>query len=164
MRTSLAVGYHRTRALHTEQIHSTAHQQNSWSSAFTVHISCSNVSIMKKWRAALGSLNSPIVANLYMEYLRKKPLEQYRILPDFWKGFWMTYCGTAIEHKENFKQHINNIDSVIQLTVEDTWLDGSMPFMDTPVTPKHNGILATGVYRKHLCTLINIYTGTATTA
>ena len=52
------------------------------------------------------------------------------------------------EPKENFLHYINNIDSAIKFTVEDTRPDGSVPFLDTLVIPEHNGTCSTRVYRR----------------
>ena len=92
--------------------------------------------------AAMGSPVSPIVANLYMEYLEQKALM-----------FWCKYVGdTFVIHKEaikqGFLQHINSVDPVIRFTVEDNKEDGSIPFLDTIVKPEVDGSLSISVYRK----------------
>ena len=38
--------------------------------------------------------------------------------------------------------------SVIKFTAEDTREDGSVSFLDTLVTPEHNGMLTASVYRQ----------------
>ena len=53
-----------------------------------------------------------------------------------------------IEHIDNFLQHINSADQVIRFKVEDIWPDGSMPFLDTFITPEPNRTLSIGMYRK----------------
>ena len=45
-----------------------------------------------------------------------------------------------------FLDHINSVDQPIQLMVEDTWVNGSMPFLDTLVMSQLNCTLATIVY------------------
>ena len=65
------------------------------------------------------------------------------------------------EHKESFLQHINSIDSVIKLTVEDTWADGSMPFLDILVTSEPNKTLPYVCRNPTIQT--NTYLQTATT-
>ena len=52
------------------------------------------------------------------------------------------------EHKEKLLQHINTIDSAIKFTLEVTWPDGSMPFLDTLITQEHIRTLATYVCQK----------------
>ena len=43
---------------------------------------------------------------------------------------------------------ISSIEENIKFTAETTKADGSMPFLDTLVTPKSDGSLSTTVYRK----------------
>ena len=99
--------------------------------------------------AAMGSPVSPIVANLYMEYLEQKALST---APHPSK-FWCRYVDdTFVIHKEANKQgslqHINSVDPAIRFTVEDNKEDGSIPFLDTIVKPEVDGSLSITVYRK----------------
>ena len=63
---------------------------------------------------------------------------------------WLGVIGCWLELQpgyENFLKQINNIDSAIIYTKEDSWPDGSMTFLDTSIAPQHNGILVTSKYR-----------------
>ena len=51
-------------------------------------------------------------------------------------------------HKDEFLNHINSVDIAIQFTVEEAEEDGSIPFLDTLITPEPNGTFSIGVYRK----------------
>ena len=98
--------------------------------------------------AAMGSPVSPIVANLYMEYLEQKALSTAPT-----HKFWGRYVDdTLVIHKEadkqGFLQHINSVDPAIRFTVEDNKEDGSIPFLDTIVKPEADGSLSITVYRK----------------
>ena len=100
--------------------------------------------------AAMGSPVSPIVANLYMEYLEQKALST---APNPTPKFWHKYADdTFVIHKEankqGFLQHINSVDPAIRFTVEDNKEDGSIPFLDTIVKPEVDGSLSITVYRK----------------
>ena len=91
---------------------------------------------------------SPIVANLYMEYLEQKALST---APHPLK-FWGRYVDdTFVIHKEankqSFLQHINSGDPAIRFTVEDNKEDGSIPFLDTIVKPEADCSLSITVYR-----------------
>ena len=98
--------------------------------------------------AAMGSLVSPFIANLYMDYLGKKALSTPPT-PRFWCRF---VDDTFVIHKEVNKQdllqHINSVDPAIRFTVEDNKEDGSIPFLDTIVKPEADGSLSITVYRK----------------
>ena len=112
--------------------------------------------------AAMGSPVSPIVANLYMEYLEQKALSTAPNPPKFWGRY---VDDTFVIHKEankqSFLQHINSVDPAIRFTVEDNKEDGSIPFLDTIVKPEADGSLSITVYRNlHIQT--SIYSGTVT--
>ena len=99
--------------------------------------------------AAMGSPVSPIVANLYMEYLEQKALST-ALTP---LGFLCRFVDdTFVIHKEfnkqDFLQHINSVDPAIKFTVEDYKEDWSIPFLDTIVKPEEYGSLSITVYRK----------------
>ena len=99
--------------------------------------------------AAMGSPVSPIVANFNMEYLEQEALSTVPTPPRFWHRY---VDDTFVIHKEvnkqGFLQHINSVDPAIRFTVEDNKEDGSIPFLDTIVTPEADGTLSTTVYRK----------------
>ena len=101
--------------------------------------------------AAMGSPVSPIVANLYMEYLEQKALSTapHPHPPRFWHRY---VDDTFVIHKEankqGFLQHINSVYPAIRFTVEDNKEDGSIPFLDTIVKPEVDGSLSITVYRK----------------
>ena len=96
----------------------------------------------------MGSPVSPIVANLYMEYLEEKALSTAPP-PRFWHRY---VDDTFVIHKEankqGFLQHINGVDPAIRFTVEDNKADGSIPFLDTIFKPEADGTLSITAYRK----------------
>ena len=99
--------------------------------------------------AAMGFPGSPIVANLYMEYLEQKTLSTAPKPPRFRHRY---VDDSFVIHKEVNKQgllqHINSVDPAIRFTVEDNKEDGSIPFLDTTVKPEADGTLSITVYRK----------------
>ena len=99
--------------------------------------------------APMGSPVSPIVANLYMEYLEQKALSTAPHPLRFWHRF---VDDTFVIHKEvnkqGFLQHINSVDPAIKFTVQDNKKDGSIPYFDTTVKPEADDTLSTTVYRK----------------
>ena len=80
--------------------------------------------------------------------------------PSLWKRYVAdTFVIQEEKHRNEFFQHINSLEDKIKFTAESTRADGSMPFLDTLVTPRSDGSLKTKVYRKP--TQINICSGTA---
>ena len=87
---------------------------------------------------------SPIVANLYMEYLEQK----FSALPCPSYDVDDTFVIHKEANKQGFLQHINSVDPAIRFTVEHNKEDGSIPFLDTIVKPEADGSLSITVYRK----------------
>ena len=97
----------------------------------------------------MGSPVSPIVANLYMEYLDQKALSTAPHPPKFWGRYVDdTFVIHKDVNKQGFLQHINSVDPAIRFTLEDNKEDGSIPFLDTIVKPEADGSLSITVYRK----------------
>ena len=98
---------------------------------------------------AMGSLVSPIVANLNMEYFERKALASAINPPRYGTGLWMTHgSSNNRSYKQAFLDHINSIDPAIKFTVEGTQGNGAIPFLDTLVTPLADNSLSISVYCK----------------
>ena len=97
----------------------------------------------------MGSLISPIVANLYMENFEVRASSTSPNPPLMWKRFVDDiFVVMKKAHKEEFLTHLNSVDKNIQFTREEPRPDGSLPFLDILVTPDKDGRLDTRVYRK----------------
>ena len=89
--------------------------------------------------AAMGSLGSSIVAKLYMQYIQQKST-RYCSNPKLWFRYVDdTWVVQREENKQNFLQHINNVDPAIKFTVENNKEDGAILFFDTTVKQEANG-------------------------
>ena len=99
--------------------------------------------------AAMGSPVYPIVANIYMEAFEYRAINTALHLPKIWKRYVDdTFVIQQESQKEEFLQHINQVDSSIKFTIKEAGPDGSMPFLDFLITQKDDGTLTTKVYRK----------------
>ena len=99
--------------------------------------------------AAMGSPVSPIVANIYMEAFEDRAVNTALWPPRICRRYVDdTFVVQLKSHKEEFFQHINEVDTSIKFTMKEAGPDGSIPFLDVLVTPKVDGTFTTKVYRK----------------
>ena len=98
---------------------------------------------------AMGSLVSPIFANLYMEYFERKALASAINPPWVWYRFVDdTWVIQQQAQKLAFLDHINSVDPAIKFTVKGTKDNGAIPFLDTLVKPLADKSLSISVYHK----------------
>ena len=85
----------------------------------------------------MGSQVSPIVATLYMEHCDRKAHWSASHPCRYWFRFvddtWIIQQKT---HKQAFLDHINSTDPTIKFPVEGNQGNGTIPFLDTLVTPQ----------------------------
>ncbi|XP_072041149.1 uncharacterized protein [Amphiura filiformis] len=100
----------------------------------------------------MGSPVSPIVANLYMEWLEQEALVTAPL--DIKPRLWKRYVDDVLEivkkgSAEQLTAHINQIDKTgnIKFTYE-TESDQQIAFLDTLIVKKQNGSIKLLVYRK----------------
>ena len=111
--------------------------------------------------ATVGSLISPIVANLYIEQFEKQAINTAP-QPLFWRRFVDdTFTILQSSLKTSFLEHPNSIGGHIQFTSGEAGNDGSILFLDVLIIPDEEGNLKNTVYRKP--THMDLYNGTATT-
>ena len=78
------------------------------------------------------------------------------------QGNWKRYVDDTCvvidsARKEEFLEHINNIDQHIQFTTEEAKADWSIPFLDTIVMPQPDNSVLTLVYRKPTNTVLYLH-------
>ena len=101
---------------------------------------------------AMGSLVSPIVAYLYIEYFERKALSTTST-PRLWRRYVDdTFVIQQEDQKQTFLEHINKVDPAINFTVEHNQDNGTIPFLDTLVKPEVDNTLPIIVYRKPMHT------------
>ena len=108
------------------------------------------------------SPESPIVANLYMEYFERKVLMSAINPPWVWFRFVDdTWVIQQQAHKQAFLDHINSTDTAIKFIVEGTQGNGAIALLHILVMPLVDNSLSITVYHKpHKQT--NTYNGTHT--
>ncbi|CAH3045255.1 unnamed protein product [Pocillopora meandrina] len=98
--------------------------------------------------AAMGSLVSAVIANLYMESFEEQAIITSSYEPRIWKHYVDdTFTILDRENVDDFLQHLNNQQSSIRFTMA-TEKDNKLTFLDTAVLRESDGHLTTSVYRK----------------
>ena len=93
-----------------------------------------------------------------MEDFETKAINTAQHPPRIWKRYVDDTCVVIDSaKKEEFLEHIKNINPHIQFTTEDAKADGSIPFLDTIVMPQPDNSLLTSVYRKPTHTDLNLH-------
>ena len=97
----------------------------------------------------MGSMVSPIVANVYMVHFEREELRSAYLPPRFWYRFVdNTWVIQQQAHKQLFLDHINSIDPAIKFTVKGNQEDWAIPFLDTLVKPEVDNSPSINVYCK----------------
>ncbi|XP_066289701.1 uncharacterized protein [Branchiostoma lanceolatum] len=106
----------------------------------------------QKFGTAMGSPVSPVLANLFMEWLEQQAIATAPVncTPKLWKR----YVDDVLEllkrgAEQQLTDHLNTIDSTgnIKFTHE-TEENGTMPFLDTLLVKKEDGTVKLLIYRK----------------
>ena len=97
----------------------------------------------------MGSLMSPIMANLYMEEMEERALNSFTgTTPSHWLRYVDdTWVKIKTQESEPFTRHINMVDKNIKFTREDR-RDNSLPFLYCAVSCAMDGNLSIELYRK----------------
>ena len=97
---------------------------------------------------AMASPVSVVVANLVMEDVEKRALENFSDRPKIWLRYVDdTFVIIEQEFLEKIFEHINKLEPSIKLTQE-LENDNKIPFLDTEITPSNDDSLQTTIYRK----------------
>ena len=102
--------------------------------------------------AAMGSPCSPVVANIFIEYFKKRALG-LELPVSFTINTWLRYVDDVLTivkkgTQDSLLNHLNSIDPNIKFTIEPPNKQGAIPFLDTFPRPSGNNKIITSVYRK----------------
>ena len=96
----------------------------------------------------MGSLVSPIVANIYMELFEQLALEMALTPPRLWLRYLNNTFTICLQDKiEELTDHITSFDSAIKFTRE-LETDGEIAFLDSLISLNQDGSLDFLIYRK----------------
>ena len=118
---------------------------------------CSNISYMsvycrvqQRFEAAMGSPVSPIIANIYMEFLGEQQAiatVPIQCKPRLWKRYVDDVLGIIKDGEvDNLTEHLNQVDQTVRFTHEQG-KDGQSPFLNTLIARKEDGTVKLLVYR-----------------
>ena len=75
--------------------------------------------INKFFGASMGSCFSPVVANIFMEYIERQALTTFREPPSIWPQYVDdVFCAIKLSVIDDFHNHINSISLNIKFTLE----------------------------------------------
>ena len=98
---------------------------------------------------AMGSSVNPIVADIYMEAFEDRAINTALHTPKIWKRYVDdTFVIQQESQKEEFFQHVNQVDTSIKFMVEEAWTRWFHPIFRSVDNTKADGTLTTKVYRK----------------
>ena len=98
---------------------------------------------------AMGSPVSPLVANLFMEYLEKIAIDTSLNPVRLWKRYIDDiFCILHKSTVDSFLDHLNSLSTSIKFTLEKE-NNNVLPFLDVLVVHDEQGRLITKVYRKN---------------
>ncbi|XP_035672164.1 uncharacterized protein LOC118413102 [Branchiostoma floridae] len=106
----------------------------------------------QKFGTAMGSPVSPVLANLFMEWLEQEAIATAPITckPKLWKRYVDDVAEVVRRGaQQELTDHLNSIDPTgnIQFTYEEE-KEGTLPFLDTLLVRKEDGTVKLLVYRK----------------
>ena len=96
----------------------------------------------------MGSCISPILANIFMEFVEHKAISTFHTAPKLWVRYVDdTFCVIEQPYAEEFHKHLNSISPSITFTLEREQ-NQSLAFLDVKVTRNKDNTISTTIYKK----------------
>ena len=98
---------------------------------------------------AMGGPLSPLLANIYVEYVENLAIETYFLKPKFWGRYMddiLVIWNYGESEIEGFLEHLNNLGGELIFTIEKE-TENKLPFLDILIH-RNNNELAFSIYRK----------------
>ena len=97
----------------------------------------------------MGGPLSPLLANIYVEYVETLAIDTYFLNPKFWGRYMddvLAICNNGQSQIEGFLEHLNNLEEELVFTIENE-TENKLPFLDIWIH-RNNNELAFSIYRK----------------
>ena len=98
---------------------------------------------------AMGGPLSPLLANIYVEYVENLAIDTYFLNPKFWGRYMddvLVIWNYGESQIEGFLEHLNNLGGELVFTIENE-TEKKLPFLDIWIHRKNNKLVFS-IYRK----------------
>jgi len=98
---------------------------------------------------AMGGPLSPLLANIYVEYIENLAIDTYFLKPKFWGRYMddvLVIWNYGESQIEGFLEHLNNLGGELVFTIENE-TEKKLPFLDIWIHRKNNKLVFS-IYRK----------------
>ena len=96
----------------------------------------------------MGSGISPILADIFMEFVEHRAISTFHTAPKFWVRYVdETFGIIEQQYAEEFHKHLNSISPSITFTLEREQ-NQSLAFLDVKVTRDRDNTISTTIYKK----------------
>ena len=107
-----------------------------------------NVLYRQIFGVPMGPCISPILADIFMEFVEHRAISTFHTPPKLWIRYVDgTVCVIVQQYAEEFHKHLNSISPSITFTLEREQ-NQSLTFLDVKVTRNRDNTISTTIYKK----------------
>ena len=88
----------------------------------------------------MGGALSPLLANIYVEYVETLAIDTYFFKPKFWGRYVFVIWNYGESQIEGFLEHLNNLGRELVFTIENE-TENKLPFLDIWIHRKNNELV-----------------------